>query len=43
MSRPMSNDEVHAFVDKFGYKAAHFRVAVDALAIYVNQETPSAA
>ena len=25
MSRPMSNDEVHAFVDKFGYKAAHFR------------------
>ena len=40
MSRPMSNDEVHAFVDKFGYKAAHFRVAVDALAIYVNKDNP---
>jgi phosphate transport system substrate-binding protein len=40
MSRPMNNDEVHAFVDKFGYKAAHFRVAVDALAIYVNQDNP---
>lgn len=40
MSRPMSNDEVHSFVDKFGYKAAHFRVAVDALAIYVNKDNP---
>ena len=40
MSRPMSNDEVHAFVDKFGYKAAHFRAAVDALAIYVNKDNP---
>ena len=40
MSRPMSNDEVQAFVDKFGYKAAHFRVAVDALAIYVNKDNP---
>jgi phosphate transport system substrate-binding protein len=40
MSRPMSNDEVKAFVDKFGYKAAHFRVAVDALAIYVHKDNP---
>ena len=40
MSRPMSNDEVHAFADKYGYKAAHFRVAVDALAIYVNKDNP---
>ena len=40
MSRPMSNDEVHAFVDKFGYKAAHFRAAVDAMAIYVNKDNP---
>jgi phosphate transport system substrate-binding protein len=40
MSRPMSNDEVRLFVDKYGYKAAHFRVAVDALAVYVNKDNP---
>ena len=40
MSRPMSSDEVHMFTEKFGYKAAHFRVAVDALAIYVNKDNP---
>jgi phosphate transport system substrate-binding protein len=40
MSRPMNNDEVHAFVGKFGYKPAHFRVAVDALAVYVNKDNP---
>ena len=40
MSRPMTNDEVHAFTEKYGYKAAHFRVAVDALAIYVNKDNP---
>jgi phosphate transport system substrate-binding protein len=36
----MTNDEVHAFTEKYGYKAAHFRVAVDALAIYVNKDNP---
>jgi phosphate transport system substrate-binding protein len=40
MSRPMNNNEVHTFVDKFGYKAAHIRAAVDAVAIYVNKDNP---
>lgn len=40
MSRPMSNEEVQAFLDKYGYKAAHFRVAIDALAVYVNKDNP---
>ena len=40
MSRPMSNEEAQAFSDKYGYKAAHFRVAVDALAVYVNKDNP---
>jgi phosphate transport system substrate-binding protein len=40
MSRPMSADELGAFEKKYGYKPAHFRVAVDALAIYVNKDNP---
>ncbi len=40
MSRPMSNEEVQAFSDKYGYKPAHFRAAVDALAVYVNKDNP---
>jgi len=40
MSRPMSADEVGAFEKKYGYKPAHFRVAADALAIYVNKDNP---
>jgi phosphate transport system substrate-binding protein len=40
MSRPMSAGEVDAFEKKYGYKPAHFRVAVDALAIYVNKDNP---
>jgi phosphate transport system substrate-binding protein len=42
MSRPMSADEVAAFEMKYGYKASNFRVAVDALAIYVNKDNPIA-
>jgi phosphate transport system substrate-binding protein len=40
MSRPMTVDEVSAFEKKYGYKPARFRVAVDALAVYVNKDNP---
>jgi phosphate transport system substrate-binding protein len=38
MSRPMTTEEVAAFEMKYGYKAASFRVAIDALSIYVNKD-----
>jgi ACR3 family arsenite transporter len=40
MSRPMTAEEAAAFEKKYGYKVARFRVAVDALAVYVNKENP---
>ena len=40
MSRPMTASEVDAFEKKYGYKPAHFRVAADALAVYVNKDNP---
>jgi len=40
MSRPMSLDETSAFEKKYGYKISSFRVALDALAIYVNKDNP---
>jgi phosphate transport system substrate-binding protein len=40
MSRPMTADEIAAFEKKYGYKVARFRVAVDALAVYVNKDNP---
>jgi phosphate transport system substrate-binding protein len=40
MSRPMTADEIAAFEKKYGYKVARFRVAVDALAVYVNKGNP---
>jgi phosphate transport system substrate-binding protein len=40
MSRPMTADEVGAFERKYGYKVARFRVAVDALAVYVHKDNP---
>jgi phosphate transport system substrate-binding protein len=40
MSRPMTADELSAFEKKYGYPVSSFRVAVDALAIYVNKENP---
>ena len=40
MSRPMTVEEAEAFEKKYGYKASSFRVAVDALAIYVNKDNP---
>jgi phosphate transport system substrate-binding protein len=40
MSRPMTGAESDAFEKKFGYKVSNFRVAVDALAVYVNKDNP---
>lgn len=40
MSRPMTSDEIGAFEKKYGYQPAHFRVAIDALAVYVNKDNP---
>lgn len=40
MSRPMSAEEADAFEKKYGYKPVAVRVAVDALAVYVNKDNP---
>jgi ABC-type phosphate transport system substrate-binding protein len=40
MSRPMMAEETAAFEAKYGYKVSKFRVAVDALAVYVNKDNP---
>jgi phosphate transport system substrate-binding protein len=40
MSRPMLAEETDAFEKKYGYKPSSFRVAVDALAVYVNKDNP---
>lgn len=40
MSRPMTIEETSAFEGKYGYKVSSFRVAVDALAVYVNKDNP---
>jgi phosphate transport system substrate-binding protein len=40
MSRPMKSSEIDEFEAKFGYKPTQIRVAVDALAIYVNKDNP---
>jgi len=42
MSRPMKGTEIDAFEAKFGYKPTEVRVAVDALAVYVNKDNPIA-
>ena len=42
MSRPMTAEETAAFQGKYGYKVSSFRVAVDALAVYVNKANPVA-
>jgi phosphate transport system substrate-binding protein len=36
----MTSDEAAAFETKYGYKATGVRVAVDALAVYVNKDNP---
>ncbi|MBW2281740.1 MAG: phosphate ABC transporter substrate-binding protein, partial [Deltaproteobacteria bacterium] len=40
MSRAMKATEVDAFEDRFGYPPTRFRVAVDALAVYVHRDNP---
>jgi phosphate transport system substrate-binding protein len=40
MSRAMKADELDAFEKKFGYPPTQIRVAVDALAVYVNKDNP---
>ncbi|MFN9357418.1 MAG: PstS family phosphate ABC transporter substrate-binding protein, partial [Alphaproteobacteria bacterium] len=40
MSRAMRPAEIDAFESKYGYKPTLLRVAVDALAVYVNKDNP---
>jgi phosphate transport system substrate-binding protein len=40
MSRAMKADELDAFEKKFGYPPTQVRVAIDALAVYVNKDNP---
>lgn len=40
MSRAMKQKEIDAFESKFGYKPTAVRVAVDALAVFVNKDNP---
>lgn len=40
MSRKMKDKEVEAFEKKYGYKPTPIRVAIDALAVYVNKDNP---
>ncbi len=40
MSRAMKGTEVDGFEKKFGYKPTPIRVAVDALAVFVNKDNP---
>ncbi len=40
MSRRMKDKEIEAFEARFGYKPLPIRVAIDALAVYVNKDNP---
>ena len=40
MSRAMKSTEIDKFESKFGYKPTQFKVALDALAIFVNKDNP---
>jgi phosphate transport system substrate-binding protein len=40
MSRPMKAAELDAFEKKYGYKPLEFKVAVDALAVFVHKDNP---
>jgi len=40
MSRPIKKKEIKAFVNKKGYPPLELKVAMDALAIYVNRKNP---
>ena len=40
MSRPLKDSEVESFEKKFGHQPTRFRVAIDAVAVYVNKDNP---
>ncbi|MGH7299259.1 MAG: PstS family phosphate ABC transporter substrate-binding protein, partial [Candidatus Rokuibacteriota bacterium] len=40
MSRPMKGTEIDQFEKRYGYKPLSLRVAVDALAVFVNKDNP---
>ncbi|VAW73275.1 Phosphate ABC transporter, periplasmic phosphate-binding protein PstS (TC 3.A.1.7.1) [hydrothermal vent metagenome] len=40
MSRKMKDKEVEAFEKRYGYKPTSIRVAIDALAVFVNKDNP---
>ena len=40
MSRKMKDKEIEAFEKRFGYKPTEIRVAIDALAVFVNKDNP---
>lgn len=40
MSRPMTGAEIDRFESRHGYKPTEVRVAIDALAVFVNRENP---
>ncbi|HKH46075.1 MAG TPA: phosphate ABC transporter substrate-binding protein [Thermoanaerobaculia bacterium] len=40
MSRTMKDSEIDEFEKKYGYKPTAIRVAIDALAVYVNKDNP---
>lgn len=40
MSRAMKDGEIDAFEKRYGYKPTRVRVAIDALAVYVNKDNP---
>ncbi|MEW6754162.1 MAG: phosphate ABC transporter substrate-binding protein [Candidatus Latescibacterota bacterium] len=40
MSRPMKATEVDRFEEKYGYEPVQLRVALDALAVFVNKDNP---
>ena len=40
MSRPMKDNEIQAFEEKYGYKPTAIPVAIDALAVFVDKDTP---
>ena len=40
MSRKMKDKELQKFEEKFGYKPTEIRVALDALAVFVNKDNP---
>lgn len=40
MSRPMRGSEIDQFERKYGFKPTELRVAVDALAVFVNKDNP---